>query len=261
MSAATDFQVIRPIWTFDWERAELTRLADEVGFDLPADKPAVRAPATAEERDRFYEYWTYIAALDLFIFESCAHGILLAGDPGFRLFLTRQIGDDGFHAERFREQIEAVTGRDPLADMVVQSRRQWDIFGDLSKRSWLGFLAFELHYELYVVPSMSVNGRTSTVNDPRLVELAAERFFPDEVFHRSWVANWWVDHLRTRNADERRELVETLHALDDEGQERRADDLQSHWAAARAATGACNEGIEVLYDAWRASIQELLYAA
>jgi hypothetical protein len=251
--------VARPgAWTLERERDVLRRITREVGFDLPEESLPKRPPATAEERDRFYEHWTSVGALDLFIIESCAHGIALAPDPEFRLFLTRQIGDDGFHAQRFREQIEAVSGRDPLPDMVRESERQWEVFGDLSKRSWAGFLAFELHYELDVVPSMVVHGRKSTINDPRLVELSVERFTPDEAFHRAFVADWWRRHLDGLGEDERAAAVAELRALDAEGRARRDADLRAHWAAARLATGADTAGFDLVFDRWRQSVRQFL---
>ena len=246
-------------WTFDWERGVIADLAGEAGLHLPETPGPVRAPATDEERRRFYDYWSYVGALDLFIVESCAYGLNLAPDPEFKLFLTRQIGDDGFHAQRFREQVWEVSGRDPLPDMVDHAEHQWDVFGDLSHRSWEGFLAFELHYELYVVPSLLVNGRTSTINDPLLVELSAERFTPDEAFHRSFVANWWRRRLAAADASERADLIARLRPLDDEGQRRREPELQAHWAAARAATGSNNHSLPEIYHQWREIVQSYLY--
>lgn len=247
-----------PLWDLAWERALLARTAVEVGVPIPEERSPVRPPSTADEKERFYDHWSYVAALDLFIIRACAQGVLVADDPEYRLFLTRQIGDDGYHAQRFREQIREVTGRDPLADIDRHARAQQELFGDIAARGLLGHLAFQVHYEIHVVPSMLINGRTSTVNDPRLVELAAERFLPDEAYHRSYVANWWRRHLHALPPDERAEQAAGLAALEAEGWARRHDDLRWFWAQARAATGSRNEGIEALTDRWRGEVLAVL---
>jgi hypothetical protein len=245
-------------WTLEYEKHLLARLAGEVDFQVPAEKVPSRAPATAEEKDRFYEHWTYVGALDLFIIENCAKGIGHAPDPQFELFLTRQIADDGYHAQRFREQVAEVSGRDPIKDMERHTRHQWEVFGDLSGQSWEGFLAFEVHYEIYVVPSFFV-GRKATIADPRLSELGAERFFPDELYHRSWIIGWWKRFLAAADPGEAGEATARLRALDDEGEARRTDDLVARWRRAEAATGADHTGFDRLHRAWRAAVQDHLY--
>jgi hypothetical protein len=247
-----------PAWTLEREKQLLQDLADEVGFFVPSEKVGSRPPRTAEERELFYEHWTYVGALDLFIVENCAKGIGHARDPAFELFLTRQIADDGFHAQRFREQVAEVSGRDPLRDMERHARHQWEVFGDLSAQSWEGFLAFEIHYEIYVVPSFFVS-RKATIADPRLSELGAERFFPDELYHRSWIIGWWKRFLAGAGRDQAADAVARLRALDDEGEARRADELVRRWQRAEAATGADHTGFDRLHRAWRAAVQLELY--
>lgn len=247
-------------WGPELEQQVLLRLAGELGIDLPKSRRPTRLPATDEEREVFYHHWSRVAAVDFYIFESCAAGITLSPDPEAKLFLTRQIGDDGDHARMFRERIATVAGRDPIADINRYSQGQWDVMGRLSTQDWLGFLAFEVHYELYVVPTLFLSGYLDAqVGDPILVQLSADRFYPDEALHRQNVVNWWRRYLDSLPAPEGRAVAANLRALDDEAQRRRDADLRSGWALSARAAGASDPGFELLYHAWRAEVQEFLY--
>lgn len=259
--ATTEVRLAEP-WDHELERQVLLRLSSQLGLALPDQAPEKRLPVTDEERDLYYHHWSRVAALDFYIFESCAAGITLSPDPEAKLFLTRQIGDDGEHARLFRERITAVTGRDPIDHIERYRRRQWEVMGRLSTQDWLGFLAFEVHYELYVVPTLFLSAYLDGhIADPVLIQLGADRFLPDEALHRRNVVGWWRRHLERLPAPDRRAVVGELQALDDEAQRRRAADLRLGWELSARAAGAHDPGFEPLYHAWRAEVQEFLYAA
>ncbi|MDX2270340.1 MAG: hypothetical protein NW237_00090 [Cyanobacteriota bacterium] len=251
---------LAPVWNTEFEKKTLDRLIDQHAPHFPKSRQgAVRKPITAEETDRFYTYWAGTAALDLFIIQACAKGIGLIDDLEFQIFLTRQIGDDGAHAQAYRERIQAVTGRDPIEDMQREAKRQWDLMGDLPYRNWLGFITFEIHYELHVVPTMVLNSRLATIGDPELSHQGADRFLPDEALHREGVAAWWRKRYRQASVHEKSELREQLLALEEEGQQLRQEELWQRWRDVRLASGLNNTGIEKIYDGWRSEVIRYLF--
>lgn len=171
-----------PAWNLRFERHLLDRLIEEHTPALAGVTPVVRPPATEQEKERIADYFTTIAALDVFIFESTALGIGVVKDPALQILLTRQIGDDGAHAEIMRRAIERLTGNDPVVEIKQRAEEQWGIVGDIPRRGLLGFLAFELEYELYVVPDIVLGWKTTKINDLGLHEVGLERFLPDEAF-------------------------------------------------------------------------------
>jgi len=58
--------------------------------------------------------------------------------PRVVLSAHRQISDDGDHANHMRISIEFLTGRDPNKDAARLIKEQWDLYGDLPSRDWLG---------------------------------------------------------------------------------------------------------------------------
>lgn len=104
---------------------------------------------------------------DLFIVQVVANVIDKISDPELQLFLSRQLGNDGAHAENTRRRVEALFGHDPIEDIQKQVQKHWDFMGDIPRRGWLGFLAFELHYEHHIVAIGSLNRRLSRLYDPQ----------------------------------------------------------------------------------------------
>jgi hypothetical protein len=240
-----------PVWNLDFELRLLDRLIEEHTPALRGVTPTVRPPANKEEKARVADYFTTIAALDVFIFESTALGIGVAKDPALQILLTRQIGDDGAHAEIMRRAIQRLTGHDPILQIKQRAEQQWEIVGDIPHRGLLGFLAFELEYELYVVPDIVLGWKTTAINDPELHRIGNERFLPDEAFHRQFIVAWIKGFLARLTKRQREETVVALLAYDREFRTRRAPFHAAFWRLGEVATGAQPvEGVEAVSEAW-----------
>jgi hypothetical protein len=175
-------------WTKEWEEQTINGLARELGLSIPGRPLGTEPPAPGDESATYYSCYAAVAGLDAFIFRSCAQGLSLVDDVDFQLLLTRQIGDDGSHAQRYREVVAKGTGSDPMAAIEAAAAHQRELVGDLTGHGLAGFVAFELSYELYTAPEFLILGRTARVSDPDLVVSGAERFGPDEFVHRQGVA-------------------------------------------------------------------------
>ncbi|MGD0117057.1 MAG: hypothetical protein ABSD30_03270 [Candidatus Binatus sp.] len=240
-----------PAWNLRFERHLLDRLIEEYTPALAGVTPVVRPPATEQEKERIADYFTTIAALDVFIFESTALGIGVVKDPALQILLTRQIGDDGAHAEIMRRAIERLTGRDPIVEIKQRAEEQWEIVGDLPRRGLLGFLAFELEYELYVVPDIVLGWKTTKINDLELHEVGLERFLPDEAFHRQFVVTWIKNFLAHLPEVQRTDILAALLAYDHEFRKRRAPFYAALRRLGELATGGEQvAGVETVSDAW-----------
>lgn len=240
-----------PAWNLDFERRLLDRLIEEHAPALSGVTPTVRPPASKDEKARIADYFTTIAALDVFIFESTALGIGVIKDPALQILLTRQIGDDGAHAEIMRRAIERLTGRDPILQIKQRAEQQWEIVGDLPHRGLFGFLAFELEYELYVVPDIVLGWKTSAINDPELHQIGNDRFLPDEAFHREFIVAWIKGFLARLTERQREETVAALLAYDREFRTRRASFHTELRRLGELATGAQPvAGVEAVNEAW-----------
>lgn len=247
-------------WTREWEQATITRLAWEVGREIPENPVQTRPPAPGEESQDYYDTYSSVAGLDQFIFQSCAAGVALTDDTEFQLLLTRQIGDDGAHAQRYREVVAKATGRDPLRDIERAAREQRELVGDLTSQGLAGFVVFEISYELYTAPEFLVLGRTARISDPDLLVSGAERFGPDEAVHRQGVANWFRDHLRSLPSAVAQELIAEVKRLDDDLWERRSSDIDRRWIRSQLATGSDYGLIRAVRKSWRDEVQRFLFS-
>ncbi len=154
----------RPACTTDLELEIFDKLLDKYTPHIPKKRSQEpRSPETDEERENFYRFRVADAAHDLFIVQVCAKIIDSFPDPELQLFLSRQIGDDGAHAQNTRLRAQAISGRDPIENIQKQMQKHWDYMGDLPIRNWQGFLAFELHYELHIVALLFINSRISKI--------------------------------------------------------------------------------------------------
>ncbi|BAY49564.1 hypothetical protein SAMD00079811_71930 [Scytonema sp. HK-05] len=245
----------RPAWTTDLEVEIFNKLIDKHAPHLPKTRlHDPRPPATQEEIENFYRFRVAGAAHDLFIVQVCAKIIDQIPDPELQLFLSRQIGDDGAHAQNTRERSHALSGYDPIEEIQKQVQKHWDYMGDLPIRNWQGFLAFELHYELHIVALLFLNSRTSKINDPESGKFAAERILPDEAYHRLGVVDWWQRKFDQASPAEKSELVAQVLEADEEGQRRRNPYLKEHWQITHRAIGSEIDHLPVIYDAWRREV-------
>lgn len=246
----------RPAWTTDYEIELFNKLIEKQAPHIPTTRlHDPRPPASEEELENFCRFRIAGAAHDLYIVQVCARAIdQLIPDPHLQLFLSRQLGDDGAHAEATRRRVQALSGRDPIDEVQQQVQKHWDYMGDIPFRNWLGFLAFELHYELHIVAMLLVNSRTTKINDPETGSFAAERILPDEAVHRLGTVDWWRSKYDRASHTEKAELAAQLLELDEEVQRRRNPYLKNHWQINHHATGSELEGLDVIYDAWRREV-------
>ncbi|MFN6472808.1 MAG: hypothetical protein RMY36_024470 [Nostoc sp. SerVER01] len=245
----------RPAWTTDLELEIFDKLLDKRAPHLPKKRlEEPRPPQTEEEKENFYRFRVAGAAHDLFIVQVCAKIIDQIPDLELQLFLSRQIGDDGAHAQNTCLRAQAISGRNAIEDIQKQVQKHWDYMGDLPIRNWQGFLAFELHYELHIVALLFINSRTSKINDPDSAKYAAERILPDEAAHRLGVVDWWQRKFDRASPTEKQDLVAQVLEADEEGQRRRNPYLWDHWRLSQKAIGIEIDDLPILYDAWRREV-------
>ncbi len=249
--------LVRPAWTTDYEVETFNRLIAQYAPHLPTQKLHDPRPiASAAELENFYPYRVSGAAHDLFIVQLCAKAIdrLFLQDAEVQLFLSRQIGDDGAHALDTYQRVQELSGQDPIEQINQQVQYHWDYLGDAPTRNWIGFLAWQLHYELHIVSTLLLTSRLTRINDPGSASFAAERILPDEFVHRQAVVQWWQRKYDQASLAERSEWSAQLLALDEEIQKRRNPYLKDFWQRAQRALGFEVEGFEVIYDAWRREV-------
>lgn len=245
----------RPAWTIEFETETIDRLIDKYAPHIPKKRSHEPKPITTkEELENFYQYRVGGAAHDLFIVQVVARVIDLIPDPELQLFLSRQLGDDGAHAENTRRRVEALFGRDPIDDIQKQVQKHWDYLGDIPTRDWLGWLAWEMHYEHHIVAIGSLSRRLSRLYDPVSASFATERIIPDETFHRAGVAQWWLRKFDQASPSEKEDLTAQVIAADEEIQRLRNPYLKEHGQITRRALGIEVEGTSVIYDTWRQEV-------
>lgn len=179
-------------------------------------------PPRQDELDRYYDLWSTFIAQDLFIVQAAARGFQVIDDPELHIMLSRQISDDGDHANHMRVSVEAYTGRDPNKDVAGLIRKQWDLYGDLPYKDWLGWYGFEFEYELYNVPEIVLSLRSLRVIDPKIEQLGSARIGPDEAFHREFLTAWWHRRLASAGSQERADILGRMREQDQEYRSRKA---------------------------------------
>ncbi|WNZ27042.1 hypothetical protein HJG54_29425 [Leptolyngbya sp. NK1-12] len=246
-----------PAWTIEFEIETFNQLIVQYAPHLPLAKlHEPRLPASEQEWQKFYLYRIAGAAHDLFIVQLCAKALdrLFGDDPDVQLLLSRQIGDDGAHSLDTRQRVYELSGHDPVEAITQQVQWHWNYLGDLPTRSWLGFMAWELHYELHIVAILLLTSRLTRINEPTSAQYAYERILPDEFAHRAGVVNWWQREYAQATPGQRSELTVQLLELDEEIQRRRNSYLKDFWQRAQAALGFEIEGFDLIYDAWRREV-------
>jgi hypothetical protein len=249
-----------PSWTKEWEEGAINALAADLGLSIPERPLGTSPPEPGEQSAAYYSCYASVAGLDEFIFQSCAQGISLVDDVEFQLLLTRQVGDDGSHAQRYREVVAKGTGIDPLPAINAAAAHQRELVGDLTGQGLVGFLAFEISYELYTAPEFLILGRTANVSDPDLLVSGAERFGPDEFVHRQGVADWLRTYLRSLAPAAAAEFVAQLRQVDEELWQRRGPDIDRRWTVAAEATQADYATVRALREPWREEVHAFLFS-
>lgn len=245
----------RPTWTTDLELEIFNNIINQHALHIPKKRlHETKPPETAAEIENFYRFRVAGAAHDLFIVQVCANIIGQIPDPELQLFLSRQIGDDGAHADNTRRRAQVISGRDPIEDIQQQVQKHWDYMGDLPIRNWQGFLAFELHYEMHIVASLLVNSRTSKISDPESAKFSATRIQPEEAFHRLGVVKWWQCKYDLASPSEKIDLAAQVLEVDEEAQKRRNPYLKEHWRLTQEAIGTEIDYLPSVYDAWRREV-------
>ncbi|WP_024974171.1 hypothetical protein [Ralstonia pickettii] len=226
----------------------------------PARTEPPRDAQTAEELEGVIDYAVWNAAHDLFIVQLASAGLdrLFRNEPDFQLALSRQIGDDGFHAVASRERIRVLSGHDQIERIAREVRHHWDVLGDYPLTSQAAFLAWEFHYEHHILARLQVNRRTSRVLDVANRDFAENRIMPDEEVHRILITEWWHRKLDAASDDEREQLVGEVLDADDKLQVLLGDYLRESWALNERAAGIDTRNYVPLYDAWRREILGVL---
>ncbi|MEH1921069.1 hypothetical protein [Nostoc sp.] len=242
----------------DFETETANKLFARLAPHIPATPVEEPRPiASKEELENFAQYLIAGAAHDSYIVQVSAYAIanLIPDDLHLQLFLSRQLGDDGAHAQYSRDRVKTILGYDPINEIKRQVQEHWSFIGDLSTRSLLGFLAYEFHYELHIVATLLINRRLTKINDPETSKFGAERILPDETEHRIGVIDWWRNNYGNISPSQKSELIEQIIELDNEGQRRRNAYLKNYWKVNQVALGIGEvKELPIIYDAWRQEI-------
>jgi hypothetical protein len=243
------------------EKALFDRVAAVHAPHLPparVDPP--RDAQTSEELEGVIDYAVWNAAHDLFIVQLASAGLdrLFRDDPDFQLALSRQIGDDGFHAVASRERIRVLSGHDQIERIAQDVRHHWDVLGDTPLTSWAAFLAWEFHYEHHILARLAVNRRTSRVLDLANRDFAENRIMPDEEVHRILITEWWHRKLDGASPAQREQWTGEVLEADEHLQTLLGDYLRESWALNARAAGIDTRNHAPLYDAWRREILGVL---
>lgn len=251
----------RSTWSLEWEVETFDKLLAQYAPYVPLKKVGEpRLPETSEDWDNFYRYRIAGAAHDLLIVQVVAKAIadLFPGNPDVQLFLSRQLGDDGAHSLNTRQRILALSGQDPVAEIQQQVKWHWDYLGDIPTQNWIGFLAWELHYELYIVAILLFTSRLTQISEPESAQFASDRILPDEAVHRQDGVAWWQREYEQASPGQRATLVTELLKVDNKLQRRRNPYLRDFWQRAQRALGFEVPEFEVIYDAFRKEVLAVL---
>ncbi|HCW18310.1 hypothetical protein [Achromobacter sp.] len=251
----------QPLLTLDYDGALEARLFDDVRLAVAPHLPAARIDpprdlASEDERRNAAEYAVWNTVHDLFIAQVAAHAIagLFKDDTEFQFALARQLGDDAAHAEFSRGRAAVLLGTDPLAQVRQGVQDSWDLIGGFALRNWQNFLAWQFHYEHYILARLFVNRRTAKVLDFGHREFGENRILPDEEAHRVRITQWWLNKLEQANPAQREDWVAGLIQADEDVQHVLGPYLRDSWQLNQRATGLDARGHIALYDAWRRNL-------
>lgn len=244
--------------TLDYDGALEARLFDDIRLVVAPNIPAVRLEpprdlATAEERHAAADYAIWNTVHDLFITQVAAQAIAgpFKEDTGFQFALARQLGDDAAHAEFSLGRATVLLGASPLAAVEQGVQEAWDLVGGFALRNWQNFLAWQFHYEHYILARLFVNRRTARVLDAGHREFGENRILPDEEAHRIRITQWWLEKLARTDPAQREDWVAGLIQADEDVQRLLGPYLRDSWQLNLRATGLDTRNHVALYDAWR----------
>lgn len=225
---------------------------------LPPGPPRqTREPETAQEIAEVVEFTSRLAAHDTFIVQAVSKAFAhIDFDLDFQLKLARQVGDDGHHAELARHRLRTLTGSDQLPVIEAYIEELWHALGDLPYRDEVGFLAFQLHFELHIQGRLKAEGRTAKIKYGRkpdeVLDYAAGNEADDELLHRINIVDWVKGRLAALPTPEaRRAWVARVVAADDEFQRRLNPYLRHRIANAGRAWQSDLTNVTGIYDGYR----------
>jgi hypothetical protein len=183
-------------------------------------------------------------------------------DTDFHLKLSRQVGDDGHHAELARERLVELTGSDQLPRIESYITELWKALGDLPYRDVFGFLAFQFHYELHIQGRLKTEGRTAKVRFGRAKKAPAAEGGSaeanDELVHRINIVRWVQKTLAAVPQSQRSEWIAKLIAADDDAQRRLNPYLRHRIANAGRAWQSDVSNVVPIYDGFRRGVLAFL---
>ncbi|WMD18887.1 hypothetical protein RAS12_19965 [Achromobacter seleniivolatilans] len=244
--------------TLDYDGALEAQLFDDIRLAVAPHLPAARieAPrdlASDSERRAAGDYAIWNTVHDLFITQVAAHAIagIFKDDTAFQFALARQLGDDAAHAEFSLGRAAVLLGSDPLPEVERGVQEAWDLIGGFALRNWQNFLAWQFHYEHYILARLFVNRRTAKVLDFGHREFGENRILPDEEAHRIRITQWWLRKLEHADPAEREDWTDGLIQADEDAQRILGPYLRDSWQLNYRATGLDTRNHIELYDTWR----------
>jgi hypothetical protein len=117
----------RPAWTAEFEIETIDKLIARHAPHFPTTRlQEPRTLTTPQEFENFYRFRIAGAAHDLYIVQVSSKVIDQIPDPELQLFLSRQIGDDGAHAQFTRQRVWELSGHDPIDKIEQEVQKHWD---------------------------------------------------------------------------------------------------------------------------------------
>jgi hypothetical protein len=251
-------------WDAAFEDHLFNDVLRRVAPHLPDTPPTgLREPDTAEEIAEAAEFTARLAAPDTFIVQAVSKAIArLEFDTDFHLKLSRQVGDDGHHAELARERLVELTGSDQLPRIESYIAELWRALGDLPYRDVFGFLAFQFHYELHIQGRLKTEGRTAKVRFGRAkkapVAEGGSAEANDELVHRINIVRWVQKTLAAVPQAQRAGWIAKLIAADDDAQRRLNPYLRHRIANAGRAWQSDVSNVVPIYDGFRRGVLAFL---
>jgi hypothetical protein len=246
-------------WTIAIEQSIFNDVVWRVAPNLPVAcastaSLAKHAVVTPEETGNILDHWIWIAGHDTHIVRSLGNAAQLHAGLGWKLMIARQMGDDGAHAEFLRNYIRERTGDDPVRRIEEIADMHGEMLGDLPWRNIYSFVAWELHYEFYLLARLMTERRTARLYDPGIAEFAATRIGPDEEEHRLRIMNWVLDWYRGLDQERREAVAAQIICYDNEIQRRLRSYLGFRYRQSALSLNADVRDAGAVYDGFRQGV-------